>query len=99
LFEETGHLEELVTFPSGSLRYALERSPASEKITADFVNGSLTILVPVAAARHWTTSADVGMDICYQRLDILIEKDFQCAHGPVDQDAFPPGENENPNGR
>ncbi len=91
LFEETGHLEEMVTFPSGTLRYVLERSSALDT-RADFVNGSITVSIPLEAARQWVSTSQVGIEASYNMLDILIEKDFQCAHGPADEDAYSSGD-------
>ncbi len=102
LFGETGYLEEAVVFPSGTLRYVLQRSASAGNTgadtrgdtgadtRADFVNGSLTVTVSQATAAVWTDTAAVGIEANSEGLDILIEKDFQCAHGPADEDAFPP---------
>lgn len=92
LFEETGHLEECVRFPSGALRYILDRSATESETRADFVNCRLTVTVPQAAADRWTSTQAVGIEAHSDGLDILIEKDFQCAHGPVDHDSFSPPE-------
>lgn len=88
LFGETGHLEEAVPFPSGELRYVLERS-SDTTFTADFIHGTLTVHVPAVVAYPWASTEQVGMEAQCERLTILIEKDFQCAHGPLDDDAFP----------
>jgi len=97
LFEETGHLEEVVSFPSGELRYALERSTDSP-LAADFINGTLTVRVPASVAHLWAATEQVGTEAQCGQLNILIEKDFQCAHGPVDDDAFPAQGNEDAGG-
>ncbi len=90
-FARTGLVEEAVPFPSGTLRYRLLRSSA---MAADFAQGTLTVSVPPDASHEWTESAQVGMAGQVNGLEILIEKDFQCAHGPTDFDAFPPDRQE-----
>ncbi len=87
-FAQTGHLTETVAFPSGELRYALERSTGSQ-LAADFQNANLTVRVPAPLAHTWATTEQVGIEGECGQLSISIEKDFQCAHGPVDHDAFP----------
>jgi len=88
-FAETGLVEEAVTFPSSTLNYALRCNP-SQAVTANLVAGQLTVIVPPALARQWTDTEEIGISAHSSGLDILIEKDFQCAHGPADSDAFPP---------
>jgi len=86
-FSETGHIEEKVTFLSGALHYMLTRSPAS-RLTADLTGTTLIVHVPEEQADRWASTDQIGMEAHDGSLDILIEKDFQCAHGPRDPDAF-----------
>lgn len=77
-------------FPCGTLVYVLQCSSSAADTHADFVGNCITVLVPIAAATTWTSTEVIGIKADSNGLDILIEKDFQCAHGPVDQDAFVP---------
>ena len=86
-FARTGLVEETVAFPSTTLRYQLLRA---KTIAADFVDGTLTISLPEEAAQNWIDSIQVGVEAKAGDLEILVEKDFQCAHGPSDPDAFAP---------
>ena len=86
-FAETGLVEETVPFASTPLVYQLRRADA---FAADFQEGVLTVTVPASAAALWTETAQVGMEADINGLNVLIEKDFQCAHGPADLDAFEP---------
>lgn len=86
-FDETGSVEETVEFPSGNLIYELRRGLA---YFADFQDRKLTVTVPESQARLWVESSQVGMEAQAGTVDLLIEKDFQCVHGPADADAFLP---------
>ena len=86
-FAEAGAVEETVPFPSASLSYQFRRSNA---FAADFKEGILTVTVPAEAAAAWTETEQVGIEFSTNGLNLLIEKDFQCAHGPADLDAFEP---------
>ena len=80
---------------SGTLRYTLEASAGASAVSASFDGGQLRVAVPADQAHRWAGSADqVGITANQDagdghRLTILIEKDFECLHGAVTQDAFP----------
>ena len=91
-FGERGRVEDSVHFGRGAaLVYALESAPDSGSARAVFDNGAIRIIVPALAARRWAITAEVGITgeqalDDHGRLTIVIEKDFQCAHKPGDQD-------------
>ncbi len=74
-------------FPSGNLVYRLNRGHA---YAADFRAGTLTVTVPELQSRAWAAGSQVGLEAQAGTVSLLIEKDFQCAHGPSDADAFLP---------
>ena len=88
-FAASGSVTETVAFPSAIFHYALVQS-ASPEVSADCSSNSVTIHVPESAARTWTSTEQVGIEAEAAGLRILIEKDFQCAHGLPDPDAFVP---------
>lgn len=95
-FSKTGWLEEGIEFtPGATLRYALESLSSIQSARAVYQNGSLKIQVPCQAAHEWITTDLVGISgeqplSDGKRLDIAIEKDFQCVHSEHrDPDAYP----------
>ncbi len=85
---ETGRVEDTLTFAPGQiLSYSLETGAA---LAAAFDGGRISIVVPVAAAKHWMESEEAGIEGASGPLKMLIEKDFRCLHsGEEDADAFP----------
>src|SRR5579863_10139861 len=94
-FSKTGFVEDSIQFGQGaSFAYALESLSSLRAPQALYANGFLRIQVPGAEATEWACSDRVGISgdqplESGQRLSILIEKDFQCAHGVQDPDAYP----------
>lgn len=94
-FAEQGRVEAAVHFGAGpgqQLTYALERGsePAesmagAEPVQVHYEPGALTVHVPLALARSWVETDQVGFshDVPLpdnQRLRILVEKDLDCRH-------------------
>ena len=88
----SGKVEDRISFgkPAGqSLTYILQSADVPH-ISASFDNGTISVTVPVEAARKWATSDEVSLK-AEQLLDsgdnlkILIEKDFKCLT-PRDED-------------
>ena len=88
-FAASGRVDETVAFPSARFHYALIQS-ASPEVAADCSGNSVTVRVPERAAKTWSSTEQVGIEAEAAGLKILIEKDFQCAHGLPDPDAFVP---------
>ncbi len=90
LFAKEGYVEERTEFVSSSLVYAV-KSAAGETLSADFVNGNLTLYVPANMLQQWASTDLVGMDYNMplpngRQLYLLIEKDFKCIDADVTED-------------
>ncbi len=97
---DSGTVEEVTRFPGGTaLRYRLAARAGIEAIGASFADGTLTVFLPAATARHWAESDEVGiraaLPFAERELSVLIEKDFPCLTGRPgedDSDSFPTAE-------
>src|SRR5690349_15750914 len=90
LFAKEGHVEERTEFVNSALVYAVKRS-ADETLSADFVNGNLTLYVPANILQFWASTDLVGLDYNMplpngNHLYLLIEKDFKCIDAPITED-------------
>ncbi len=70
--------------PADQLVYALERTEQQE-FWVSYGAGALTIKVPAALARQWTSTDQNGLSATLlvapdQPLRILVEKDLDCRH-------------------
>lgn len=77
IFSREGYLEETLDFGQTQLVYCLKRTDGQD-INANFTDSTITVLMPDAAAREWTTTDRVGFESHSGSLYILIEKDFKC---------------------
>jgi len=88
---DTGAVEERIGFPGGAtLNYRLECSSAPEA-TAAFDGTRIIVRFPADAIRAWAAPAEVSLSAEPQlddgeRLELLIEKDFQCLRPRDDKD-------------
>jgi hypothetical protein len=93
LVRNGSHLESSIEFAHGCLlSYLLESSPCAKSVSATFDGRAIRVTVPIRQLTEWAESDQVGIEARSQAgVDVLIEKDFQCLHRPVDQepDAFP----------
>jgi hypothetical protein len=93
-FSKTGHVEESVEFvPGTSLSYVLESSSTIATPQANYKNGELRVQIPTRQGMEWAMGEGVGISGeqplgSGKSLSILIEKDFQCAHGEKDPKAY-----------
>ncbi|MCU0446171.1 MAG: hypothetical protein MUE85_14790 [Microscillaceae bacterium] len=85
-------VEEITIFNfKQQLSYSLSISHNISEPKAEFLNGSLTVLLPAQVANDWANSNQVGIET-YQatgndeKLHILIEKDFKCLDTNLDDD-------------
>lgn len=91
-FAANGRVEERIDFPDGaSLVYALEADRDAQELAALFAGSLITVKMPWTFAQEWASTDRVGFESEGNPLSILIEKDFQCAHGEHDPDAFAGG--------
>ena len=78
-----GYLEEQTSFGENTLVYALQSRPGGDQLSADFIEGKITMYVQEALAKDWPESAIVGFDASMRLGDtgslyLLLEKDFVC---------------------
>ncbi len=93
-FAKAGQISEEIRFEaggSGYLRYSLVTSPVAESMSARFRGNEISLVVPVAIAKNWTSSDEVGIESEQPigsdgSLKILVEKDFECIDRPDDPD-------------
>ena len=90
-FGREGYLEEKTEFGSSSFAYALQRTNDGDNLSANFIDGKMTLLVPELIANEWVTTEKVGydnnMDIGGGKtLFLLLEKDFKCIDAPPYED-------------
>jgi hypothetical protein len=77
LFSKDGYIEEITSFGSQNLIYALQRYQDNE-LMADFNDQKIVLNVPDYMANEWTTTDRVGFESSNGALYLLIEKDFKC---------------------
>ena len=75
--KEKGYLEEITHFGKQALTYAMQRS-TEEHLKATFEDNKITLYIPDAMAKEWTTTDRVGFEDTIDGLYLLIEKDFTC---------------------
>ncbi len=93
-FAAAGQISEEIEFGtdrSSYLRYSLVTSPEAESLSARFRGNEISIVVPAAIAKRWTSSDDVGIEYVQpigggESLKIIVEKDFECIDRPDDPD-------------
>jgi hypothetical protein len=76
-FINTGIVTEETDFGNNTLRYEL-RTTEAESMSATFENNSIVIFLPENLANIWSDPEKVGFNDTYEKLSLLIEKDFQC---------------------
>jgi len=89
-------IEDTINFGTSKLTYILSVSQNVNTICAKYNGDVIEVKVPPAIARDWAStdrvsiSADQMLDSA-KTLQILIEKDFKCAHNPAEAnaDAYP----------
>ncbi|MCU1258470.1 MAG: hypothetical protein JWO80_1355 [Bryobacterales bacterium] len=89
---EQGSVEERIEFVNDSaLIYELESWRNLDHVVALYENGRIMVRLPEAMAQEWAATDQVGIEAEVGPLTVLIEKDFQCAHGEKDPDAYEGG--------
>jgi hypothetical protein len=97
-FGEHGRVVEHIRFRPGEyMTYALEASDVVDHLAARYEDERITVRVPSAWVAGWVETDAVSLEGTQPiegeaALEILIEKDFKCLHGPesrIDADAFP----------
>ncbi len=90
LFAKEGMVEERTEFVNSTLIYSVKRT-GSETMSADFVNGNISLFVPGHLLEQWAFSNLVGLDYNMllpkgNYLYLLLEKDFKCIDAEVSED-------------
>lgn len=90
LFAAKGYVEERTDFGTSTLIYAV-KSTNDETMSADFVNGNITLYVPQHLLQQWAATNLTGLDYNVPvsndtHLYILLEKDFKCIDAIVTED-------------
>ncbi len=82
-------IEEKLEFAGGqTLEYSIG---TGAELGASFDGRRIAIVLPEGQVRGWAAGSEVGIAGSSGALKVLIEKDFQCLHGPEagNADAFP----------
>jgi hypothetical protein len=73
-----GEISSVCQFINDRLVYTLKHGDYPQ-LTADFIQGVITIYIPQSLVQHWDKNETIGFDgKDTSGLYILIEKDFQC---------------------
>jgi hypothetical protein len=80
---EQGYLEEITSFNTGKLLYAVQIMEGIEQLEAEFTGDRIILLVPETQGKRWDTSDEVSIRNSMAleeggELELLLEKDFAC---------------------
>ncbi|MBE7175839.1 MAG: hypothetical protein INR69_05510 [Mucilaginibacter polytrichastri] len=91
LFEKAGMLTEHIDFGDEVLIYAVEKAVNLQEMKATFSHNTITLYVPANLTADWLRSDKVGFEQVSGRLQLLLEKDFQCLDNVAEDqsDNFP----------
>ena len=96
-FAEDGRYESVIEFPTGRLRYAVEAARSLGQPEAAYESDLVLVRLPEGKVHDWAEGDEVALagsqDLpSGMRLEIIVEKDFQCLHKgdeAKDPDAYP----------
>jgi hypothetical protein len=95
-FSEAGYYSETTVFNKNTFTYALKAIYGISDLTADFVDNSITMYLPVSDAKSWSKNNRVGFEhkMLLENGDVLtllLEKDFVCLdeRGEDETDNYP----------
>ncbi|MGW9686289.1 DUF7009 family protein [Flagellimonas sp. 2504JD1-5] len=82
-FCDTGHFAETTEFNGRTFIYALKISETKTHMDAEFVDNTITLIVPEAVCKGWNVNNQVGFEHTVtlnngNTLFLLVEKDFVC---------------------
>ena len=89
--KENGRVEAEVRFtPDRALHYSVTSTQALENIEVEYTADCVRVLLPGPCVLAWAESDQVSITRD-GRVQVLVEKDFQCLHQPdrLDPDAWP----------
>ena len=90
ILQSEGEVMDSVFFGGNQLLvFALRMKDGISEVQAVFTDGKIEVLLPKEVGKDWITSQQVGIHRHIplennQKLEILIEKDFPCAHRPTE---------------
>ncbi len=81
-FAQEGIIEEFTHFGPSKLTYALKKV-SNEKMSATYLNDTITMMIPDTQANIWCTTERIGFDGLMDlgdgnELYLLLEKDYKC---------------------
>jgi hypothetical protein len=88
---ENGRVDAEVRFnPDRALRYSVCSSRAVESVGVEYSADCIRVMLPRALVCVWAGGDEVSIE-SDSSVRVLVEKDFQCLHGPErwDPDAWP----------
>jgi len=90
-FGKDGYLEEHTEFGGTTFSYALQKVQEGDSLAAHYKDNKITMTVPDAMVREWTTTEKVGYDANMSTGDgkqmfLLLEKDYKCVDAPSHED-------------
>ena len=77
-------LEETLRIGGSELVFSLIASGAAD---AQMNDRRISVLIPSQQAKMWASSDQVGINLKISGVEIAIEKDFKCLHGPTENEA------------
>ncbi len=82
-FMKENYLEEKTEFGENVLHYVLKTKEGGENLSAEFLNGTITMFIPEDLVKEWTTTERVGYEHEMEigggkKLYLLLEKDYKC---------------------
>ena len=85
---DCGRVESAIRFsPDRVLSYSVASSPEAAAVSMDYEGDSICVLLPRAMAATWMESSLVTLEgYSNSGGQVLVEKDFQCLHGPAGRD-------------
>lgn len=91
-FNEKLIIEDTVDFGTSTLTYLLSVSHNADAVSAKYNGDIIEVQVPAALAQDWAGTEQVSIAAEQKlengtRLQLLIEKDFKCAHNSQDANA------------
>lgn len=66
--------------------YSLIPLESADKISAAYIRNQINISLPMDQAKEWASTDSVGLNGMDNKVNILIEKDFQCLHKRPNED-------------
>jgi hypothetical protein len=76
-------IEETLRIGDGELVFALAASGSAD---AQMNDRRILVVVPIQQAKSWSGSDQVGINMKLAGIEIAIEKDFKCLHGPTENE-------------